>query len=57
MIILMDDLDFFRVYLGNFLIVAPGSFGEHLAKVQKVIKKIQSAGIKYNIDKLKFAVP
>ena len=54
---LMDHLEFVRVYLDNFLIITSGSFEENLAKAEELMKQLQSAGIKYNIDKLKFAVP
>ena len=54
---LMDDLDFVRVYLENFLVITSGSFGKHLAKVEEVMKRLQLSGLKWNIDKCKFAVP
>ena len=53
----MDNLEFVRVYPNGFFIITSGSLKKHLSKVEEVIKQIQSAGIKYNIDKFKFAVP
>ena len=54
---LMDDLEFFRAYLDDLLVITSGSFEEHLAKVEEVMKQLQSSGPKCNIDKCKFAVP
>ena len=54
---LMDNLDFVRVYPKYLLIITSGSFEDHLSKVEEVMKWLQSAEIKYNIDKCKFAVP
>ena len=54
---LMEDLEFVIVYLENFLIFTSGSFEEHLDNVEEVIKQLQSAGLKWNIDKCKFVVP
>ena len=38
---LMYDLDPVKVYLDNFLVITSGSFEEHLAKVEGVIKQLQ----------------
>ena len=54
---LMDDLEFVRIYLDKFLIITSDSFEEHLSKVEEVMEKIQSAGIKCNIYNCKFIVP
>ena len=54
---LMGDLDFVRFYLGDFLVITSGSFKDHLAKFEGVMKPLQLAGIKCNIDKCKFVVP
>ena len=57
MSVLMDDLEFVRVYFDNFLIITSGSFEEHLAKVEEVMKRLQLDEHKCNIDKYKFSVP
>ena len=36
---LVDDSDFFRVYLDDLIIITSGSFEEHLAKVKEVMTK------------------
>ena len=53
----MDYLYFFIVYLVGFLVSTLGSFEEHLAKVEEVMKRLQLAGLKCKINKCKFAVP
>ena len=54
---LMENLEFVIFYLDNFLIITSGSFEDKLAKAEEVMQRLQSAGIKYNIDKCKFTVP
>ena len=53
----MDYLEFIRVYLDGLTIITSSSFEDHLAKVEEVMKQIQSAWLKCNIDKCKFAWP
>ena len=52
----MNDLEFVRVYLDNFLIIILGSFEEHLSKVEEVMNQLQLTGLKCRIDKCKFSV-
>ena len=54
---LMDDLEFFRIYPDFLLVITSGSFEDHLAKFKEVMKRLQLAGLKCNIDKCKLAVP
>ena len=54
---LMEELGFVRVYLYNLLVITSGSFEDKLSKAEEVMQRLQSAGIKYNIDKCKFTVP
>ena len=53
---LMDDLEFVRVYLNNLIIITLGSPEENLSKVEEVMKWLQSAGLKWKIDRCKFTV-
>ena len=53
----MDNLEFVRVYPEIFLVITSRSFEKHFAKVEEVMKWLQSAGLKCNIDKCKFVVP
>ena len=52
---LMGNLDFVKVYLNDLFVITSGSFKEHLSRVGEVMKKPQSAGLKFKIDKCKFA--
>ena len=54
---LMGNLESVRAYLDNFLVITSGSFEEHLAKVEEIMKQLQSAGLKCNIYNCKFLVP
>ena len=53
---LKDDLYFVRIYLDGLLVITPGSFDEHIAKVEEVTKRLQLAGLNFNIDMCKFVV-
>ena len=54
---LMDNLELVLVYRGDFLIIESRSFEDILAKAKEVMKQLQLAGVKLNIDECKFAVP
>src|SRR5210317_758151 len=51
---LMDGLDFVRAYLDDVLIPTKNSFEEHLEQLEKVLTRLQSAGLKVNASKSKF---
>ena len=53
---LMDYLEFFMVYLDSLIIIKSVSFEENLAKFKEVLKQLQPAGIKWNIDYCNFSV-
>ena len=54
---LMEYLEYIRVYLDDLLLITLGSFEEHIANVEEVMKRLQFAEPKYKIDKRKFSVP
>ena len=54
---LMVNLEFVRIYLKDFLVIESGSFEELSAKVKEVMKQLQLADLKWNIDKCKYALP
>ena len=54
---LIDSLEFVRVYIKDFLVITSGSSKEKLAKFEEVMKRLQSDGLKWNIDKCNFALP
>ena len=43
---LMEKLEFVRVYLDNFIVITSGSFEDHLAKEEEVMKQLQLARFK-----------
>ena len=43
---LMEDLEFVKFYLDNFIVITSGSFKEHLAMVDEVMKQLQLDGNK-----------
>jgi hypothetical protein len=53
--ILMGDLEFTRTYIDDLLILTKGSLGDHLTKLDEVLKRLQNSGLKVNIKKSFFA--
>ena len=51
---LMATLEFVRTYLDDLLCITKGDLEDHLAKLKKVLTKLQDAGLKVNADKSKF---
>ena len=54
---LMQGLEFVRTYIDDVLCITASTFEDHLAKLDKVLKRIQTAGLKINPRKLLFAEP
>ena len=52
---LFAGFDYGRVYIDNLLIITKGSFEEHLKKLDMVLERLGTAGLKVNTDKLCFA--
>ncbi len=48
---LMQDLDFVRVYLDDLLTITKGDFNDHLQKLERVLDKLNKAGLKVNAKK------
>lgn len=57
----MSDLiqrpEFVRTYIDNLLCITASTFDDHLTKLDKVLKRIQSDGLKINPKKSFFAQP
>ena len=51
---LMASLDYVRAYIDNILIIARGTLGDHLSKVEMVLAKLRNAGLTVNATKLFF---
>ena len=52
---LMGDIEFARTYLDDILITSAGSFEDHMAKLDKVLKRLARAGFRANVKKCFFA--
>ena len=51
---LMANLEFVRTYLDDVLCISMESFYDHLAKLEKVFKRLLNAGLKCNVPKCTF---
>ena len=52
---LMQGLNFVRAYIDDLLVFSNESYDDHLNKVDKVLHRVQKAGLKVNATKLFFA--
>ena len=48
---LMAGLEFIRVYIDDLLHVTSGTFEDHLEKLETIFQRLQTAGLKVNIEK------
>jgi len=51
---LMAGLEFVRVYLDDCLVISTTTFADHLAKLEKCLKRISDAGLRINAEKSYF---
>ena len=51
----MGDLEYTRTYLDNILVVPNGSFEDHCAKLNEVLKRLVKAGFRANVRECVFA--
>ena len=51
---LFRDLEYVREYIDDLLITSNGSLQDHLEKVEKVLQRLQKAGLKVNAKKSSF---
>ena len=52
---LMTDLEFVRTYIDDLLCLTKGTFDDHLEKLERVLIRVQEAGLKVNAKKSFFA--
>ena len=52
---LMTDLEFVRTYIDDLLCLTKGTFEDHLEKLERVLIRVQRAGLKVNAKKSFFA--
>ena len=48
---LMQGLDFVRTYLDDLLVLTKGTFEDHLINLEKVLIRLEEAGLKCNAEK------
>ena len=53
----MQGLEFVRTYIDDVLCITASTFEDHLAKLDTVLERIQTAGLKINPRKSFFAQP
>ena len=52
---LMDGLEFVRTYIDDLLVLTKGSFEDHLEKLERVLIRLEKAGLRVNGNKSFFA--
>ena len=53
---LMRTLEYVRAYIDDLLIISKYSFADHLERLEKVLERLQDAGLKVNVAKSTFGV-
>jgi dihydroorotate dehydrogenase len=51
---LVQDMEYVKTYLDDLLILANSSFKDHLIKLEMVLARLSTAGMRVNISKSKF---
>jgi hypothetical protein len=51
---LVQDMEYFKTYLDDLLILTNSSFKDHLLKLEMVLARLSTAGMRVNISKSKF---
>ena len=52
---LMEGLEFVRTYIDDLLVITKGSFEDHLEKLERVLVRLQKAGLRVNGNKSFYA--
>ena len=52
---LFEDFEYVRAYIDDLLVISNDSYEDHLNKLDKVLQKLQNAGLKVNANKSFFA--
>ena len=52
---LFDGLEFVRTYINDLLCLTKGTFEDHLEKLERILTRLQQAGLKVNANKFFFA--
>jgi hypothetical protein len=51
---LVQDMEYVKTYLDDLLILTNSSFKDHLLKLEMVLARLSTAGMRVNISKSKF---
>jgi hypothetical protein len=51
---LVQDMEYINIYLDDLLIITNSSFKDHLLKLEMVLARLSTAGMRVNISKSKF---
>ncbi len=54
---LMEDLEYVRAYLDDLLCMSRSSLGDHLKKLEEVLRRLRDAGLKVNAEKINILHP
>jgi hypothetical protein len=54
MLELMDTLEYVQAYLDDLFCISRSSLGDHLKKLEEVLRRLCNAGLKVNTEKLTF---
>jgi hypothetical protein len=50
----VQDIEYVKTYVDNLLILTNNSFKDHLIKLEMVLARLSTAGMRVNISKSKF---
>ena len=53
---LMSALEYVRTYIDDLLIISNGTYDDHLLKVEEVLRRLKTAGLRINATKSSFAL-
>ena len=53
---LMRTLEYVRTYIDDLLIITKDTYDDHLDKVEEVLRRLQKAGLRINVNKSSFAL-
>ena len=53
---LMRALEYVRTYIDDLLIITKDTYDDHLNKVEEVLRRLQKAGLRINVNKSSFAL-
>ena len=52
----METSEYARTYIDDLLIITNGTYDDHLQKLEEVLKRLKTAGLRINTTKSSFAL-